>query len=340
MNGEPNYEQEYIELIERLGEAYVRHRLTAQTERMLASSTRASALPYLANGGWKRLLIHYGLKATGLYERGYRNFLDVQIRHNHISIAHLPDQFDGFCVLQLSDLHIDMDRRLTTVILERVADLSFDVAVITGDFRNGTVGPTEETIDRSRQIADGLDGPVYGILGNHDFLDMVPALERTGIRILLNETIRFRRGQSSLYMTGIDDHHFYATDDLPAAAADVPENAASILLSHTPDIYRAAAAHRYDLMLSGHTHAGQICLPGGRIIQRNARCPLYMHRGAWRYSTLQGYTSAGTGATGVPIRFFCPPEITLHTLHKPQRTTLHSTPMWPAGAESRVENST
>jgi len=84
----------------------------------------------------------------------------------------------------------------------------------------------------------------------------------------------------------------------------------SLLLNET------ASLDRFDLHLSGHTHGGQICLPGGIPLIRNGNCPKEMIAGAWRYGKMHGYTSRGTGCCGVAARFFCPPEITVHTLRR------------------------
>ena len=89
----------------------------------------------------------------------------------------------------------------------------------------------------------------------------------------------------------------------------------TILLSHSPETHREAAALGYDLQLSGHTHGGQICLPGGIPILHNAPgCRRELIAGPWREGSMLGYTSRGAGAAGVAARFFCPPEITIHTL--------------------------
>jgi hypothetical protein len=85
-------------------------------------------------------------------------------------------------------------------------------------------------------------------------------------------------------------------------------------LAHSPEPYRLAAHAGFDLMLSGHTHGGQICLPGGIALMTNADCPRRFCKGAWRYHTMQGYTSVGSGSSVVGVRFNCPPEMTLHQL--------------------------
>jgi predicted MPP superfamily phosphohydrolase len=143
---------------------------------------------------------------------------------------------------------------------------------------------------------------------------MLPALEAMGIRMLVNESETIERGGERVHFAGIDDAHFYRMDNLEKAAADIPHDAFSILISHTPEIYKQAAHAGFDLLLGGHTHGGQICLPGGIPITLDSVLPRYMASGPWRYHDMIGYTSVGAGSSVVPVRFNCPPEITLHRL--------------------------
>jgi len=159
-----------------------------------------------------------------------------------------------------------------------------------------------------------LRGPCYGILGNHDALGMAPHLETMGLRMLLNEHTALTRDGAAIYLAGIDDPHYYETENFEQALDGIPPEATTIMLSHTAETYRKALACGIDYMLSGHTHGGQICLPGGVAVLRNAHHPRTMDRGPWTYHELQGYTSAGVGCSMVPVRFFCPPEVTIHTL--------------------------
>jgi predicted MPP superfamily phosphohydrolase len=145
---------------------------------------------------------------------------------------------------------------------------------------------------------------------------MVPDLERMGVRMLLNEHVTIERGDAHMFVAGIDDAHFYRFDNIEKAAAEIPREAFSILLSHTPEIYRQASHAGFDLMLSGHTHGGQICLPGGIPVTLGSDLPRRMGRGAWNHHDMVGYTSAGAGSGVVPVRFNCLPEVTVHTLRK------------------------
>mgnify|MGYP000984614629 CR=1 FL=1 len=164
------------------------------------------------------------------------------------------------------------------------------------------------------EVRPHLRGPVYAILGNHDSIRMVPGIEALDIDLLLNESVVLERDGARIHLAGIDDPHYYQVDNFDRASAAIPSEDVSILLSHSPETYRHAAHADFDLMLSGHTHGGQICLPGGIALMTNADCPRRFCRGAWRHHAMQGYTSTGSGASVVGVRYNCPPEITLHHL--------------------------
>jgi hypothetical protein len=134
--------------------------------------------------------------------------------------------------------------------------------------------------------------------------------------MLLNESVRIERGGAEIHLAGIDDAHFFRVDNIEKAAAGVPFDAFSILLSHTPEIYRQAAHAGFDALLCGHTHGGQICLPGSIPITLDATLPRKFGRGAWKYNEMSGYTSVGAGSSVLPVRLNCRPEITLHTLRR------------------------
>jgi hypothetical protein len=131
----------------------------------------------------------------------------------------------------------------------------------TGDYRGKTFGPFEATLDALAKIRSVLKEPIYGVLGNHDTIQMVPAIEAMGIRMLLNECEVIVRADQQIFLGGIDDAHFFRADNIEKTVSSIPKGAFSILLSHTPEVYRQAAHASFDLMLSGHTHGGQLCLP-------------------------------------------------------------------------------
>jgi predicted MPP superfamily phosphohydrolase len=197
-------------------------------------------------------------------------------------------------------------------------ELSYDICILTGDYRGKTFGPFEATLAGMARVRTHLKGPIYGVLGNHDTICMVPGLEEMGIRMLMNECETIERGNERINLAGVDDAHFYRMDNIEKVAAVMPSDSYSILLSHTPEIYRQAAHSNFKLMISGHTHGGQICLPGGVPITISAALPRYMAAGPWRYHGMIGYTSVGAGSSILPVRFNCAPEITLHHLQSLQ----------------------
>ena len=304
----------FSDLLERVGETHLRQRLTIQVEHAGELLGRGRTLFHIENVEWLMFTIYYGLKFTGLYNRGHRNFLDVRCVDNEVFFPNLPRAFDGFTLLHLSDLHLDIDPAITDAIIRRLQGVAYDLCVITGDYRASSSGSYRAALEQATRLAAHLRPPVYAILGNHDFIEFVPELEAAGLSMLLNETVPLERDGATIYLSGVDDPHFYETDNLHKARAGIPSGAFSILLSHSPELYRHASAAGYDFMLSGHTHAGQICLPGRRPLMSNAKCSRPMVYGPWRYGPMLGYTSAGTGSCGVPVRFNCPPEFTRHRL--------------------------
>ncbi len=259
-------------------------------------------------------MLRIALKMTGLYGRGHRNTERIQVRHNWIELEQLPSLFDGVSILQISDLHVDLNPGPMRRLVEIVRDLTYDVCVLTGDFRGQTFGAFGAALDGLAHVCNHLRRPIYGVLGNHDTIKMLPEMEAMGIRMLLNESEALVRGDESIYLAGVDDAHYYRADNIQKAAGAIPHGEVSILLSHTPEIYRQAAHAGFSVMLSGHTHGGQICLPGSIPITLDAVLPRHMGAGPWKHCGMVGYTSVGVGSSIVAARFNCPPEITLHHL--------------------------
>jgi len=298
----------------RLGHLHARQRLGIETDHEAQIFGQGINFFHIENWYSIHSLIRNGLKLLGLYRRGLKNAGCIQVRQNYVRSRKLPPSFNGFTLLHLSDLHIEMSEAAMRRLTELIPNLQYDLCVITGDYRAATFGPFDLTIEGMRRLQSVLKGSVYAVLGNHDTVLMVPALEEMGIRVLLNECELITRGADNLYLVGIDDAHYYRMDNIEKAAGKIPEGAFSILLSHTPEIYRQAAHAGFDLLLSGHTHGGQICLPGSIPITLSSVLPRYMGSGAWKYHAMAGYTSVGAGSSVVPVRINCLPEITLHHL--------------------------
>ncbi|HUU24396.1 MAG TPA: metallophosphoesterase [Methyloceanibacter sp.] len=302
-------------LEKRLDRLHARQRLGLEKDHEAQVFGQGRNFFHLENLTVSHALIGAALRLTGLYWRGVRNAAKVQLRHNDITSLELPDAFDGFTILQLSDLHADMSDAAMTRVAELLAGIDYDICVLTGDYRGLTFGPYAEALLGVERLRARIKGPIFGVLGNHNTICMVPQLEQMGIRMLLNEAEAIERGGERVHLAGVDDAHFYRMDSIEKAACNVPHDEFSILLSHTPEIYRQAAHADFNFLLAGHTHGGQICLPRGVPITLNCVLPRHMGSGAWKHHGMIGYTSVGAGVCIVPVRFNCPPEITLHRLH-------------------------
>ena len=152
------------------------------------------------------------------------------------------------------------------------------------------------------------------MLGNHDSIVMVPDLEALGIRMLLNECVAIDRGRASIYLAGVDDAHFYRADNIEKAAADIPHGTVSVLLSHTPEIYRQAAHAGFDLMLSGHTHGGRFAC---RAAFLSCLKPICRALSALAHGDMRAWPAIPQrerDTSVVQARFNNRPEITLHQL--------------------------
>jgi len=305
---------EYDTLERRIGRLHLQQRLGIERDREAQVFGQGRNFFHLENWYSVHSLIRNSLRLAGLHGRGRRNARDIRVRTNDLAIAGLPEAFAGFTVLHISDLHVDMHPEIPHALSECVRELDYDMCVLTGDFRARTFGPYQAALAGMERVRVHLKESVYGVLGNHDTIRMVTGLEAMGIRMLLNEAVAIERDGSTIYLAGIDDPHYYRADNLERAYQAVPREALSILLSHTPEMYRHAAYADVNVMLCGHTHGGQICLPGGIAVWRNARCPRDLCAGPWRYHNLLGYTSVGSGVSIVDVRLNCPPEVTLHQL--------------------------
>ena len=303
-------------LEQRLGRVHARQRLGL--ERDHEAQIFGQGINFFHPENWysAHVLIRTVLKLTGLYWRGQKNAELVMVRHNSIVRQDVPSNFDGFTILHLSDLHGDINPGAMRRLIELLGQVQYDICVLTGDYRGQTFGPFEAALNCVAQVRTHLKELVYAVLGNHDTIRMVPGLEEMGIRVLLNEAETIVRYDERIHVAGIDDAHYYRADNIEKTASRIPSTEFSILLSHTPEIYRQAAHADFSLLLSGHTHGGQMCLPGSIPITLDSVLPRQMASGPWKYHDMVGYTSVGVGSSIVAARFNCPPEITLHHLRR------------------------
>ncbi len=253
----------------------------------------------------------------------------IEITHRDVFIPGLPQAFDGFRIAQLSDIHMDeyTEAFFLRDAVRHINSLNPDAVFLTGDYVTQGFLPQKASIGAAWQCANllnALECPHrYAVVGNHDVLigrqDIIAALTANGITVLDNAHVPIERDGARFWLAGLDDPVEGNPDPgaaIPASIRNVPHEPI-ILLCHAPDyaddLIIVPEGKAVSLMLSGHTHGGQIRLPilGAMIL------PELGHKyveGWYRIGSLQLYVNRGLGAIGVPFRFDCPPEIALLTL--------------------------
>lgn len=258
--------------------------------------------------------------SLGLVSAARRVLAPFEISRQRVWLAGLPECFRGFRIVQVSDIHLGMFLSIESFqqAIEKINALEPDIVAITGDYvtySRAYIKPVARALGRL-QARHG----VYAVLGNHDFRvdpdEVAGALSRHGIEVLRNRSVTIERG-ATLYLAGVDDWGYGA--DLDAALREVPSGGPAILLAHNPRIIRAAAARGIGLVLSGHTHGGQVNLPGLGGIYRKARKQRRFHAGLDRLQRTQIYVTRGLGTVVLPFRYRCPAEITQIELRPDRR---------------------
>jgi uncharacterized protein len=248
--GKPSMQQDIVQKLEqRLGPVRARQRLGIEQDH---ENIFGHGINFFHPENWysAHSILRVALKLTGFYGLGHKNTERIQVRHNIIELPGLSEQFDRFTMLHITDMHADMNPSPLQRLIEILPGLRYDICVMTGDFRGQTLGPFEAALDGLASVRNHLQVPVYAVLGNHDTIRMVPEIESMGIRMLLNESEMIVRGDQYIHLAGVDDAHYYRADNIEKAASAIPREGVSILLSHTPEIYRQAAHAGFQVMLS------------------------------------------------------------------------------------------
>lgn len=241
------------------------------------------------------------------------------VSETDIFIKNLPERFEGFRITQLTDIHLSKILGVNEVLnVVRLAQTTKpDMFVLTGDYAT----TYRRYIEPCADALSSLSAPegVWAVLGNHDhYTDpelTIRALEKHRISVLDNQNTTIRRGPDSLQLSGIDDWTWNASDWLSAfrgLKADVP----TVLLSHQPGVLEFEETKKVSLILSGHTHGGQINLPWLGAPARFATKDLRYAHGHFRHGDVQLYVSSGTGVIGLPVRFGVRPEIAVIRLKR------------------------
>ena len=318
MNSSPLSQKFFSSVALRMGEKAVSRRLQMQIDHSATLYGKGFGRVHLENLDSFVNFVDAVLRITRMRDQGRRNSLDFRIEKNEILIPGLPEALDGFKIMHLTDIHIDGFVDGGETLFSHVSPISCNICVLTGDYRLLTHHSHKPAAIGMSRLVTNINAThgIYGILGNHDFLEQVPALEESGVRMLLNEGVTIRHSGAEFFLAGVDDPHFYGTHDLERALSNRPGPMPTVLLSHSPEMYSEAESSAVDLYLCGHTHGGQICLPGGIPLITHAVCPRRMTTGKWNHGGMTGYTSRGTGCSGVQARFNCPPEIAVHILRR------------------------
>ena len=262
---------------------------------------------------------------AGEFERHW-----LEVVNKDIGLRGLPSDFDGLTIAQLSDIHLDefTEPFLLREAIDAINQAKPDMVLLTGDYVSAQVLPQKLTVDAAWQCSKMLGNlqcpQRYAIFGNHDIFageeHVGEALRHHGMTILRNAYVPIERGQSRIWLSGLDD----PCEGQPDAELAIPTriqnqpNEPIILMCHAPDyvdqLRTQPAGQAVSLVLSGHTHGGQIQLP---LIG-----PLWLPPGGQKYvqghfhlGTTQLYVNRGIGSVGAPFRFNCRPEITVFKLH-------------------------
>ena len=235
----------------------------------------------------------------------------LSLERVEIECPRLPKKLDGLKIIHLSDIHhspfTNIEHIERTI---KVANrLKPDMFILTGDYvshEKKYVAPVAKVLGTLKS-----EFGTYACLGNHDHWTapelVVRRFREAGIRMLVNEGFRFEARDASFWLCGVDDHMVGKTD-LPSALKGSYPDEMKLLLAHNPLIFRQATRYGVDLTLSGHTHGGQVKVrdPEKRLLPRRK-----LTSGLHRRKDSQIYITRGIGTVVLPIRYQCPPEISL-----------------------------
>lgn len=247
----------------------------------------------------------------------------IKVEYVNLTLPRLSPEFSGLRVVQISDIHMGnwMNPERLQHVADMVAEQKPDLLFLTGDFlighffdKNSEV-QLQEMVNILLPLAKSF--PSFGVLGNHDHWTKSGAvramLKDSGIMELNNSIFTISRGNEHLHLCGVDD--VWEKDArLDEVIEKLPDDAAAILLAHEPDFADISAkTGRFDLQVSGHSHGGQVVIPfmGPPVLPYLGQ---KYHTGLYQVGNMLQYTNRGVGMAMPPVRFNCPPEITVFTL--------------------------
>jgi uncharacterized protein len=266
-------------------------------------------------------LTKLGLFISGLCTLLYAYFIEpnwIEINSLQLTLPHLAAEFDGYKIVQISDIHVN--KWMTTARLNRIVRLvnqqKPDLIAVTGDFVTRSQERFIPNLNATIGQLSAKDG-IYGVLGNHDYsvnaAEVEKILAKNNIINLKNTFYTLQRNSAKLHLAGVDDVCF-GKDRLDLVLKNLPSDGATILLAHEPDFAdKSKVTGRFDLQLSGHSHAGQIRIPFLPPLVLPTFGKKY-YSGLYQLGEMKLYTNRGLGMTGFHLRFNCRPEITVFSL--------------------------
>lgn len=261
----------------------------------------------------KRHGVNTLLWLIGEYRKGIEDARDVRLYEVSLPVPGLPPGLDGLTLLHITDLHLGVLDGIEEAVTAAIAGVEADLCVLTGDYAPRYDERTEQVVEGIQRILSGVTAKhgVYATLGNYDSANLARRLMDGGFcDLLVNRQARLDVNGVAVTVTGTDDPYQQEHDPILEALA-APGEGFRIALVHTPDMAAEAAAGGFDLYLCGHTHGGQICLPGGKPVITNCKRRRDLATGLWREGGMWGYTSRGAGVSSIGRRHNCPPEVTL-----------------------------
>lgn len=279
-----------------------------------------SSAPRVRKSFWsrcfRRLTVLFGLVAAlSIYVCAIEpNWYDI---HSvRLELPRLASEFDGYRIVQLSDIHADrwMTQKRLTRIVDRVNQQHPDLVALTGDFVTRSPEKFASILSAFKSLQP--KDQTVAVLGNHDVVTnpepIQQALELSGVKVLVNQSITLQRQTGQLHIAGVGDVWFKFAH-LDPILTELPNGGAAILLAHEPDFADiSAATGRFDLQLSGHSHGGQVHIPFiKRLVPHLAN---KYPAGQYQVGSMIQYTNRGVGMAPLHLRFNCRPEITVFTL--------------------------
>lgn len=260
------------------------------------------------------LIGSFGLAAYLLFEE-----FTIEVRKYTILIPNLPREFEGFNILHISDLHSKWLGHKQDYLLETINKYKFDIVAITGDL----VDKRDPKMEPGLTLVEGLKKkPIFFVPGNHEWwsgYNVKEPLESLNVYILENTSFKFSKGDSHIWISGVDDPYL-DRDDLDKCLLAIDDTEPTVLLAHAPNIFNKAIISKIPLVLVGHTHGGQVRLPliGAIVAPGQGLFPKYDY-GLYKSGNTNMVINGGLGESVLPIRFNMRPEIVLVTLTSSNR---------------------